>query len=171
MYQSVTLPEQQMELFSRSQLLAHWQGHRSLTRKVIEAFPEDALFHHSVGGMRPFSEMAIELISLTENGMAGIVSREWPANDPAAHTTKHGKPGTKRAILDYWDRNTQYLDKQWSLIPAGRFTESDRAFGEYDGKVWDLIMYWIDNEIHHRAQGFVYLRSLGIEPPYFWDRG
>ena len=25
-------------------LLAHWQGHRALTRRVIKAFPEDQLF-------------------------------------------------------------------------------------------------------------------------------
>jgi uncharacterized damage-inducible protein DinB len=28
----------------------------------------------------------------------------------------------------------------------------------------------IDNEIHHRAQGYVYLRALNIEPPHFWER-
>jgi uncharacterized damage-inducible protein DinB len=28
----------------------------------------------------------------------------------------------------------------------------------------------IDNEIHHRGQGYVYLRALGIEPPGFYDR-
>ncbi|MGZ5248500.1 MAG: DinB family protein [Flavitalea sp.] len=32
------------------------------------------------------------------------------------------------------------------------------------------MFYFIDNEIHHRGQGYVYLRSLGIEPPFFWDR-
>ena len=29
----------------------------------------------------------------------------------------------------------------------------------------------VDNEIHHRGQGYVYLRELGIEPPPFWERG
>jgi uncharacterized damage-inducible protein DinB len=32
------------------------------------------------------------------------------------------------------------------------------------------MLYWIDNEIHHRGQGYVYLRALGIEPPAFYDR-
>ena len=39
--------------YSRS-LLEHWQGHRRLTRRVIEAFPEDKLFSYSFGGMRPY---------------------------------------------------------------------------------------------------------------------
>jgi len=28
--------------------------------------------------------------------------------------------------------------------------------------IWFFIFYWIDNEIHHRGQAYVYLRSLGI---------
>jgi len=40
----------------------------------------------------------------------------------------------------------------------------------YEAPIYNMILYWIDNEIHHRGQGYVYLRSLGIEPPAFWDR-
>lgn len=39
-------------------LLEHWQGHRRLTRRVIEAFPADRLFSYSIGNMRPFGAMA-----------------------------------------------------------------------------------------------------------------
>jgi uncharacterized damage-inducible protein DinB len=31
-------------------------------------------------------------------------------------------------------------------------------------------MYFLDNEIHHRGQGYVYLRELGVEPPAFYQR-
>ena len=40
-------------------LLAQWQGHRRLTRRVIEAFPDDKLFTFSVAGMRPFGGSTI----------------------------------------------------------------------------------------------------------------
>jgi len=55
------------EVITKDELLDHWQGHRRLTRKAIEAFPEDKLFEYSIGGMRPFADMARELI-----GLAGI---------------------------------------------------------------------------------------------------
>jgi uncharacterized damage-inducible protein DinB len=32
------------------------------------------------------------------------------------------------------------------------------------------ILYVVDNEIHHRGQGYVYLCALGVEPPPFWER-
>jgi uncharacterized damage-inducible protein DinB len=44
------------------------------------------------------------------------------------------------------------------------------AFGQYPGKVHELLFYVIDNEIHHRGEGYVYLRALGIEPPPFYER-
>ena len=45
-------------------LLAHWQGHRRLTRRVIDAFPDDQLFTFSVGGMRPFGALALEMLTM-----------------------------------------------------------------------------------------------------------
>ena len=45
-------------------LLAHWQGHRRLTRRIIDAFPDDQLFTFSIGGMRSFGEMAMEIVTM-----------------------------------------------------------------------------------------------------------
>ena len=46
-------------------LLQHWQGHRRLTRRVIDAFPDDRLFSFSIGGMRTFGALALEMLALT----------------------------------------------------------------------------------------------------------
>jgi uncharacterized damage-inducible protein DinB len=45
-----------------------------------------------------------------------------------------------------------------------------RRLGQYPGVLHDLILYVVDNEVHHRGQGYVHLRALGIEPPAFYDR-
>ena len=58
---AVPTTTQTATVISPADLLAHWQGHRNLTRKLIEAFPEDKLFTYSIGGMRPFAEMIIEI--------------------------------------------------------------------------------------------------------------
>jgi uncharacterized damage-inducible protein DinB len=69
-----------------------------------------------------------------------------------------------------WDDTTRRIDAVWPQIPPARFEEVDTAFGMYEGVIHGLLFYWIDNEIHHRGQGYVYLRALGIEPPAFYDR-
>ena len=58
----------------------------------------------------------------------------------------------------------------WPTIPPARFEAVDKAFGMYEGVLYGLLLYRIDNEIHHRGQAYVYLRALGIDPPAFWER-
>jgi hypothetical protein len=41
-------------VLSADALRQHWQGHRRLTRRVLDAFPEDRIFTFSLGGMRSF---------------------------------------------------------------------------------------------------------------------
>ncbi|MBS1600423.1 MAG: damage-inducible protein DinB [Bacteroidetes bacterium] len=155
---------------SSSDLLEHWQGHRRLTRRVIELFPEDKLFNYSIGGMRPFAEMALEFIGMAEPGLDGVISGEWPSIDQIQHRKEKKPSFTKATLLDRWDEVTQKIEIEWPKISAERFRERDVAFGMWEGTIYGFILYWIDNEIHHRGQGYVYLRSLGIEPPPFWER-
>ena len=151
-------------------LLEHWQGHRRVTRRVIEAFPEPELFSYSVGGMRPFAQMAFEMVSMTRAGIRGVATREWAYTADLMHHAGSA-PSTKDALLALWDAATAEIDVYWPRIPGSRFEEVDTAFGQWEGVVYGLMQYWIDNEIHHRGQGYVYLRALGIEPPPFYDRG
>jgi uncharacterized damage-inducible protein DinB len=144
-------------------LLAHWQAHRRLTRRVIDAFPEDKLFSFSVGGMRPFGALVLEMVTMGVPMVRGAVSGEWSASSSR-------DPRPKQEVLSLWDENTEQLDALWPQIPPQRFRETLTAFGQYTGVLHDLILYVIDNEIHHRGQGYVYLRALGIEPPPFYDR-
>ncbi len=154
------------EVISRQALLAHWQGHRALTRRVIEAFPEDKLFTYSIGGMRTFGQLTLEMLDIAGPGIDGIVTRKWVTVD-----WEHpSEIKTKAQLLEAWDNTTKHINEQWGKIPEGRFQETDKAFGQYEGPIYSNFMYFVDNEIHHRGQGYVYLRSLGIVPPFFWER-
>ena len=144
-------------------LLSHWQGHRRVTRRLIEAFPDDQVFAFSVGGMRPFGALALEMLGMAVPMVRGVVTGEWSyAGDRAVRP--------KQELLRLWDESTEQLNALWPQIPPQRFGETTTAFGQFTGPLHDLILYVIDNEIHHRGQGYVYLRALGIEPPAFYDR-
>ena len=158
---SKTIPA---SVISAEALLAHWQGHRRLTRRVIEAFPEDHLFKFSIGGMRPFSEMALEFVKMAAPITRGVATGKWTSADDLP------SPATKASLLALWDQATAEIDQIWPTIPAHRFAEIDKAFGQWENSGINTSLYGIDNEIHHRGQGYVYLRALGIEPPAFWDR-
>lgn len=160
-------------IITPAELLEHWQGHRRLTRNVIKAFPEDKLFTYSSGGMRPFADMARELTGIAGMGIHGIAKGDWDARPDLNYHTETSPlsaAGTKEELLRFWDQATEEINTLWPGIPQSRFCETDVAFGMYEGTIWSHVFYFIDNENHHRGQGYVYLRSLGIEPPYFWER-
>lgn len=144
-------------------LLEHWQGHRRLTRRLIEAFPEEQLFSFSIGGMRPFGAMALEMLSMAEPMVRGIVTDDWDQS-----FARDERP--KNEILRQWDESTEKINALWPQIPAERFHQTMKAFGQWPGRVYDLLFYVIDNEIHHRGQGYVYLRALNVDPPPFYER-
>src|SRR5262245_8169747 len=77
-------------------LLEHWQGHRRLTRRVIDAFPDDQLFTFSIGGMRTFGELAMELVSMAEPMARGVATGDW-------NTSWERDPLPKAELLRRWD--------------------------------------------------------------------
>lgn len=155
---------------SASNLLDQWNGHRRLTRRVIDAFPQDSLFDYSIGGMRPFADMIKELLDISAPGVRGIATGEWANGGGFDNHSAKDVASSKDDLLTLWDASTHEINFLWSQLSEEKFLETVVAFGMYEGTVYSTILYLIDNEIHHRGQGTVYLRSLGIEPPAFWNR-
>lgn len=152
-------------------LFDHWMGHRRLTRKVIEKFPEDQLFTFSVGGMRPFSELVLEFLGMGVPSLNGVITGKWTKAEDMPHMdAAKNTPSTKKELLERWDQATKDLERMWPQVTPERLQEDDVAFGQWPGKMYWLLLYVIDNEIHHRGQAYVYLRALNIEPPFFWER-
>lgn len=156
---------------SPAELLEHWQGHRRLTRKVIELLPEDKLFSFSIGGMRTFGEMAYELLLMGAPPALGFAQPgTWVKFEDMDTGDLIIEPKTKNDVLALWDWSTVKIDEYMKEVSAERLREHETMYEQYPGSMWSHLFYLIDNEIHHRGQGYVYLRALGIEPPLFWER-
>src|SRR5689334_8395849 len=108
-------------ILNASDVLKNWQGHRRLTRRVIDAFPEDKLFTYSVGGMRPFSELAWEFIRMAVPIAEGVATGKWQEFDMSKASVT-----TKSELLRVWDEQTARLDAVFAQIPQHRFTEVDK---------------------------------------------
>ena len=149
-------------IITKQQLLNHWQGHRGLTRRVIEAFPEKDLFEFTIGGMRPFIVMAMEVTDLASGGVKGMATGEWDNYLP--HDTGEGMPKTKEELLTIWDATTQRMDTYFAQINEEDFGKEIMAFGSWPGTILSTMLYFIDNEIHHRGQAYVCLLYTSPSP-------
>ncbi len=152
------------------ELLKYWQEHRRLTRRVLEAVPEDKFETYSIGGMRTPSGLALELLAMGATGLKGLLTNEWKSFGETENDHPGANPHSKDNILIRWDAATEEINALWPRLTPQRFRETVNIFNAYEGTVLSSFYYFVDNEIHHRAQIYVYLRSLGIEPPPFWDR-
>ncbi|RZJ72498.1 DinB family protein [Flavobacterium sp.] len=151
-------------IISKDELLKHYLGHRFLTRRTLEIFPEKEFFEFSIGGMRTAAQLTTELLSIAAPSLKAIANSE---------ITSYSEPevtATKADFLKAWDDADEQIKKYWAQIPEERFPEMFNLFGQYNFPILHNILYFIDNEIHHRGQMFVYLRALNVEPPFFWER-
>jgi uncharacterized damage-inducible protein DinB len=153
------------QVITSEDLLKHWQGHRALTRRLIELFPEKDFFEFSIGGMRPFAKLVDELLAIAVPGLKAIVTKE-----SIPFTEGDEKFIFKAQYLEKWDQATEEINKYWEQLSIEDFSETFNLFGQYEFPVIQNILYFIDNEVHHRGQAYVYLRALNIEPPFFWER-
>ena len=143
--------------------ITHWQGHRRLTLRTLEAFPEDKLFSYKVEPMRTYGEIVGEMIMVESYTLNGIVSGNWAWKQGEALTSKD-------ALLAAFAQRESSAKELWSKLTSERVQAVEKDAMELTWSNRDRLLYMLDNEIHHRAQGYVYLRLLGLEPPAFWER-
>ena len=121
---------QEAVIFTPATLHEHWQGHRKLTRRMIEAFPEDKLFTYSIGGMRPFAELVYEFLGMAEPGIRGI------ATGKMGRCRKSGnQKGSAKALGQCYRCDQQYMADY-----------STRKMGTGRRGIWSMAGNW--NIIH-----------------------
>ena len=93
----------------------YWQGHRRLTRRFILAFPEKELFEFSVGGMRPFAQLATEMFKMALPTLEGMSTADLELE-------KSPMPETREELLEHWDATTAASigSSPWCRRPGSR---------------------------------------------------
>lgn len=154
-------------LLNPDRLLEIWEGHRRLTLRTVEAFPEDKLFaYRPVETLRSFGEMMREILDLEAGYVHGVATGEW------IQPELYGALTTRQELLAACRAVREETRRLWPRVTTERLlqVEEDPWFGAGPQANLERILYAIENEIHHRGQAYVYLRELGIEPPAFYER-
>jgi len=154
-------PHDASGVFTGDELLRHWLGHRALTRRTIERFPDEHLFAFTPGPpLRTFGAMMLEIVRMIAPTLDGVESGQW--NFQQIDT---GGVQNKTELLHLWDEADALIAARWPRLTRDALRGVVPPLPHLSA-----LPYLVDNEIHHRAQGFVYLRLLGVEPPAFYER-
>ena len=152
----------------KAEFWAQWEGHRRLTLRAARAFPADKLLSFSPKApLRPFGVMLDEIARIERAYVRGLAEDKWEW-DP-----KNPAPATDAATaIAFLEEARAYTRRCWGGLSAETLLtpREDPFFFGADKRPYDWLVYCLDNEVHHRGQGYVYLREIGIEPPPFWER-
>ncbi|MGL4612060.1 MAG: DinB family protein, partial [Trueperaceae bacterium] len=103
-----------MELLTLEQFYNHWQGHRRLTIRTIEKFPDDKLFSYNVEPMRTFGEIAKEILEVEHSIIHGIVSGEWKWE------LKYNSVDSKQELLAAFEELGKQTKENWLKLSTER---------------------------------------------------
>lgn len=154
-------------MMSPAQLLEILEGNRRLTLRVIEAFPEKELFEYAPAEpLRPFAAMVKEVLGMEDAYARGAATGEW------TYAPKWDGINSKADLLAACEEVRNETRAHWDRVTPARLAaeEKDGFWGDFPQSNFDRFQYALENEIHHRGQGYIYLRLLGIEPPAFYER-
>jgi uncharacterized damage-inducible protein DinB len=152
----------------RIEFLRQWEDNRRLTVRAAQAFPADRLFTYvPTAALRPFGTMLDEIGRIQLAYMRGLAEDRWawdPEDPPA--------PKDAASAIAFVENAQAYTRRVWADISEETLltARKDPFFFGADKRPYDWLVYCQENEIHHRAQGYIYLRELGVEPPPFWQR-
>jgi len=148
-----------------------WEENRSLTLKVAHTFPDEhMLTSMPVPNMRPFARMLLEIAGLEHFFIRGLAEGIW---EWIPDESTHPAIVDVKELYDILDRTRNYTQMMWPTMTEDLLLTPHPAPSTFAGPAAppiEWLQYAMENEIHHRAQGYTYLRHLGIEPPAFWDR-
>lgn len=146
-----------------------WENNRRLTDRVAQAFMDaGAMDQTPVPGMRPFRKLLLEVWGIEQVYARGFALEDWRWEFlPESYGTCAIEEAM--AVGASVREETRRL---WPMISAESLTEArPTPFpGHPEGGGIEWLTYALENEIHHRGQGYVYLRLLGKEPPAFYLR-
>ena len=145
------------------------EDNRRLTNHVANAIIQaGAVDKVLVEGMRPFRELILEILGVERFTVRGLAFDKWEYE--ALPDNLRTSPIEE--VLELGRNIRAETRKLWPDIPAEEFTKLRPSPTPFipEGTAIGRLTYALENEIHHRGQGYVYLRLLGQVPPAFYIR-
>ena len=146
-----------------------WEDNRRLTNNVAHALVEaGAMDKVLVDGMRPFRELTLEILGMERWNVRGLAYDQWEYEAPPQML----RTSSIAEVLEFGRSVREETRQLWPSIPFDALAKMRPAPAPYvpEGTAIGWLTYALENEIHHRGQGYVYLRLLGQEPPAFYIR-
>lgn len=150
-------------------LLSSLERYRGVTRQTLDLVPDDRLGWRPEEGMMSFAGTLRHVVAVEEAYVAGLFRGEWNFDPPPPG---EGEPDRASLLAALDESRARTLAAIEELAAEGGAVDRLREKVEVPGIPvdWSLgawLWLLVEHEVHHKAQLAVYLRLLGVEPPFF----
>ncbi|HEX8090148.1 MAG TPA: DinB family protein [Blastocatellia bacterium] len=145
-------------------LREHLKRYRDVTLQTLEFVPDDKLSWSPGAGLRTFAEQFLHVAQAENFHSRGLLTGEYDFNQ----LKPPGEPLTRDALRQRLSDAHAFTDEKLASLDAGKLDEVMKVPNV--PVAWSLrswLWYLVEHEIHHKAQLAMYLRQIGITPPFF----
>jgi uncharacterized damage-inducible protein DinB len=143
----------------------HLSRYRAVTLQTLEYVPDDNLAWKPADNMRSFAEQLLHVARVNEFYILGLTGGGWNME----RVIERPAETNSRAFLQSELNSTRDLVDQ--KIASFNSSALDETVIVPNVPVpWtlrDWLWYLVEHEVHHKAQLALYLRQMGIVPPFF----
>lgn len=145
-------------------LREHLERYRGVTLQTLEMVPEDKLAWYPAVAQFSFGQQFFHIAQVEEFYSHGLFEGDW---DAARLEESKARP-SRDALRQKLEEARRYTLEKLGRIEAARLDAAvtvPRVPVAWPLRSW--LWYLVEHEIHHKAQLAVYLRQIGLTPPFF----
>jgi len=145
-------------------LREHLERYRGVTLQTLELVPEEKLAWYPAIAQFSFGQQFFHIAQVEEFYAYGLFEADW---DPGRLEESKMRP-SREQLRQKLEAARRFTLDRLARLEAARL---DAAVTVPNVPVtWPLrswLWYLVEHEIHHKAQLAVYLRQIGLTPPFF----
>lgn len=148
----------------RSVVREHLERYRSITQQTLDLVPGDKLSWRPHDGAWSFAQQFLHIAQTEEYYAHGVFESAW--NEERFHLP--AEPLTRPLLRRRLEETRAFLLARLDGLALARLAEIVRVPNipiQWPLRSW--LWYLVEHEIHHKSQLALYLRSIGILPPFF----
>ncbi len=140
--------------------------------KAIELIPKDKLDYKPFEEAMTAAELGYHIYAVSFVYTTGTIKREFSNEDYAIIPFDFSKVKTAREFLEYGAKVREFIQKALDETLTEADMDKEVTYTCWGGvkiKGFESLSNILEEVIHHRAQLCLYLRMLGIKPPFIYD--
>lgn len=145
-------------------LREHMKRYRDVTIHVLEFVPDDKLAWSPGEGLRTFAEQFLHIAQVESFYAKGFFASHYDFDQ----LKPPGEPITRDGLRQRLSDAHAFTDEKIASLDHGKLDELMQVPNvpvPWTLRSW--LWYLVEHEIHHKAQLALYLRQIGITPPFF----